>query len=197
MAFEIYRSQIITQFLGKRSTATFFFFVDNTSLIHPFRVASGINFEYAAISDWLFHYAQMITEHAYIRLMATRRFHPTPGPSCYVKYGPTQNPGLAVGQMGDNFICAKLQWHSEDDTFGKLMNRIGPISEGATFGNGWLPVFELAAGAFVGEHITTHTLDIGLACRGCRNEFGTLDCLIQSATLHWPPSRQKNRRSEP
>jgi hypothetical protein len=195
MSFEIYRSQLITDFQGKRSRQTFFFLTSNTGPFHSHRVASSINFSLSVETDWLLTVTSMITEHAFIRQLRTRRTRPIGGPSAYNSFGPTEFPGRLLGTMADNFVCAKLQWHTRTDAHGKYQVRIGPISEGATGTNSWSAFFSVAALAFATLHIAPRTLDIGLDAVGSVDELDAAIAPIQSATLHWPPTRQKNRRS--
>jgi len=196
MANELYQTQLITKFLTVRSTATFYWAVTNLLLDHPYQVAAEINRNLGLDTLWLFEWLNMISDQGTIVSMKTRRVGGQQGPA-HEFIGHDKPHGNVAGFAPTSFITATINWHPSVDLTGKYQTRVSPIAIGSFRPHGWFPIFALAADAFCFVHITAHLTVSGIPFVAvCRDKNGSA-VGINSGSLYFPPTRQKNRRWVP
>lgn len=195
--FEVYRTQIIVKFASKRSTSTFFHLVDNTTFLHPHRVASELNQQLWVVTDWGLYFTEMLSNVSRVQMITTRKIRPTPGASAQGVFTDGTVPGLWPGQCAENFLTANLMWHFPGDQTGNHQVRISPLGAGAWHDTGWFPLFKFYAASFITNHLAVKVLFPGVTAQGCINHQTSGGTLITSGVLSSPPGRQRNRRWSP
>lgn len=194
MALEVYLTRTVFAFRGKRATQSWYWLADNAADLHPWALATEIQFNQWVTTDWGFYLLSMISEQCFLREIKTWRILPTWGPAKFNRYASDEFPGRWLGALGPNFTTANIRWTHSLDLFGKYQNRIGPIGVGADADTDWYPLFRATAGAFILEHVQPRMTFSGVSYRSCSLSKLGLAYHITNAQLAWPPGRQANRR---
>ncbi len=196
MANELYQTQIVTKLGQAHSTATFYWILNNLTLEHPYRVAQDINKDLLNDTPWLLLYLDMLNVHCVVSSLKTRRFDPLGGATADGIFPFDEPAGTFAGRWDFDFVSATIQWHTANDRRGRYQSRIGFLSAGTMQPGAWYPLFAFRALTWATQHRQARTTTGGHDFQAaCRASDGTA-AVIDSETLRWPPSRQKNRRAK-
>jgi len=196
MGQEVYEVRTIWQYAYKRSRSTFYFLLENPDDRHPWELARDVANNLFVLTNWGARLDGLIANQAFMRQLDIWRILPEWGPGYRQRLQSDLWPGTWSGQSCDNFITANLQWIHDADRTGKHQTRIGPLGAGAGSTIGWFPLFQVAAQAFIVEHITPRVSGLGYSFVGCNLTNLDMAFPIVNGRLHWPPGRQSNRRLE-
>jgi hypothetical protein len=161
MPLEVYSYRLVTKWRTKKAWNRFHFVLDNNANLPAFAAAQAINFNLNVGTLFLSLFAQMVSDDAGITDTICARVKPNGGPASRVHIGGGGLQGLYLGPIADTFLTAPIRWIGFNGGVSRTINRIGFIGQGATNGDGWWPVFSLAASTFIADALTPRVLPSG------------------------------------
>lgn len=194
MSLELYQTRWQFNFRGKACTQQFYWLANNLIGLHPFELARQIQANAFIDTDWGFYLLGLQSQRGFLRMLSTQRRLPTYGPAWTRRFQSDLFPGRSLGNLTDNFQTMNLHWHYAGDLTGKAMNRIGPLGEFALNNGRFSTFFEIAANAFIQEHITPRVTTGGVSFQAATVNRLHLVFPILTGTLDPTPGRQSNRR---
>ena len=197
MGLEIYQTRWQFNFRGRACTQQFYFLADNVVDLHPFELARQIQANLFIVSSWGFYLLQLQSQRGFLRRLSTQRRLPTYGPAWDRRFQSDLFPGMALGNLTDNFQTMNLKWQYAGDFIGKTQNRVGPLGEFALENGVFSSFFQIAADAFITEHVASRITTGGIQFRSCAIDKLNIAHELTSGFLDPTPGRQANRRWVP
>jgi len=194
MAIEVYESRVWLQWRWIRITQRYFWLANNVADIDAWSFAGEVNERIVNGSFWFNFLTLCISETARFRRITTRRVTPIATSAAHLIF-----PGGGVlGQWpftcGETMTACKLTWVSDNDSYGKYQNRIGPLGTGTMDGDHWNPLFVAAVHAWAAQHGILYATPSGGTFIGCNVDRLGIANQVIGAQVTWPPSHQNNRR---
>lgn len=194
MSLELYQTRWQFNFRGRVCTQQFYFLANNSGDMHPYELARQIQENIFIVSSWGFYLLELQSQRGFLRRLSTQRRLPTYGPAWSRRFQADLFPGMALGNLTDNFQTMNIHWHYAGDFTGKAMNRIGPLGEFALNNGEFSSFYQIAAEAFINEHRAERVTTGGVIFQGATLNRLNLVFPIQSGHLDPTPGRQRNRR---